>query len=51
MIPQLLGTVYHVLITEEIWNILKEFKSPKIDFKRLNKRSIERIKELKPEVF
>lgn len=50
-IPQLLGTVYHAFITEEIWNILKEFKSPKIDFKRLNKMAIEKIKKIKPELF
>ena len=51
MIPQLLGKVYHELICEEIWNILKEFKSPTINFKVLNTLTIQRIKQVKPEIF
>jgi len=50
-IPRLLHTVYYDLITEETWNILKEFKNPKIDFRTLNNLCTQRIKELKPEVF
>lgn len=51
MIPRLLGTVYHELISEEMWNILKQFKSPKIDFKVLNALTIRKIKAEKPEIF
>ena len=50
-IPRLLHTVYYDLITEETWNILKEFKNPKIDFRTLNNLCTQRVKELKPEVF
>jgi len=50
-IPRLLNTVYHDLVNEEIWNILKEFKNPRIDFKTLNNLCIQKVKELKPEVF
>ncbi len=34
-IPQLLSTIYHCLITEEMWDILKKMKNPTIDFKKL----------------
>lgn len=51
MIPRLLNQVYHCLIEEEMWNILKEFKSPTIDFKQLNRFSILRIKSVCPELF
>lgn len=50
-IPRLLNTVYHDLITEELWNILKEFKNPTIEFGFLQRLTISKIKELKPEVF
>lgn len=50
-IPELLGRVFHDLITEEMWIILKEYKNPKIDFKYLQRLTIAKVKELKPEVF
>lgn len=50
-IPELLGRVFHDLVTEEMWQILKEFKNPKIDFKYLNRLTVQRIKELNPEIF
>lgn len=50
-IPQLLGVVYHALITEEIWNILKDLKSPTINFKTLNHLVIGKIKEVKKDLF
>lgn len=50
-IPQLLGVVWHDLITEEIWEILKKYKNPKIDFSILNRFVIIRIKSLKQELF
>ena len=50
-IPQLLSRVYHDLITEEMWDILKKFKSPAIDFKALNSCVTAKIKELSPELF
>lgn len=50
-IPQLLSSAYHDLITEEMWQILKEYKNPKIDFKTLNHIVINKVKTLKPELF
>jgi hypothetical protein len=50
-IPRLLNTVFYCLITEECWNFVKEFKNPAIDFKRLSLFTINKIKELKPELF
>ena len=51
MIPRLLNTVYHEFITEEMWGILKKYKHPVIDFKALYKYSVDRIKEVMPELF
>lgn len=51
LIPQLLGRVYHDLITEELWNIIKEYKQPKIDFKLLERMTIMRIKKLRQDLF
>lgn len=51
MIPRLLNTVYYELIVEEMWNILKKFKNPVIDFKALHTFTITRIKQVKPDIF
>ena len=50
-IPQLLNTIYHVLIVEELWNFIKKNKNPKIDFKLLNNFVIRKIKETKKDLF
>lgn len=50
-ISQLLGTVFHDLVSEEIWEAVKKHKNPKIDFKTLNHCTIARVKALKPELF
>ena len=50
-IPRLLSTVFYDLVNEELWNALKKFKNPTIDFKKLNQIAIIKIKELKPELF
>lgn len=50
-IPRLLNTVFYCLVKEESWNFVKEFKNPVIDFKRLHFFTINKIKELKPELF
>lgn len=50
-IPRLLETVYHDLVTEDIYNILKKYNSPIINFKTLRHFVIQKIKELKPELF
>ena len=51
MIPRLLNTVFYDLITEEMWEILKRYKNPKIDFKYLQRLTIQKVKELKQDVF
>lgn len=43
-IPQLFGMVFHELIIEEMWEIVKKHKYPKIDFKTLNTCTIVKIK-------
>jgi len=50
-IPILLNTVFHEFINDEIWNILKKFRFPTINFKTLNYLVISRIKEVKKELF
>lgn len=50
-IPQLFGMVFHELIIEEMWEIIKKHKYPKIDFKTLNTCTIVKIKQLLPELF
>jgi hypothetical protein len=50
-IPQLLNVVYYCLITEESWNFIKEYKRPTIDYKRLYLFTINRVKELMPNLF
>ncbi len=50
-IPRLLGTVYYDLIREEMWEILKKYKNPIIDFKALQRFTTQRIKSHKPELF
>lgn len=51
LIPMLFGLVQHAFIEDYLWNILKDFKNPKIDFKLLNSFIIGKVKELKPELF
>lgn len=50
-IPRLLDTVYYEFVTEEIWHIVKEFKGPMINFGTLKHYVINKIKEVKPELF
>ncbi|MBM1834181.1 RNA ligase family protein [Pseudosulfitobacter pseudonitzschiae] len=50
-IPRLLNTVWHDLITEESWQIVKEYKNPKIDFGTLLRLCNARVKQVMPELF
>jgi hypothetical protein len=43
-IAELLQTVYYDLITEELWQIIKEYSSPTINFKQLMKQSYYKTK-------
>lgn len=51
IIPRLLGTVYHCLIIEEMWAILKRHKRATIDFGKLERLTIVKTKEHAPELF
>ncbi|MBD5589348.1 RNA ligase family protein [Clostridium botulinum] len=50
-IPMLLSKIYHELIIEETWNIIKKYKNPKIDFKLLNRLITNKIKLVKSNLF
>ena len=51
LIPRLLSTVYYDLIREEMWEILKKFKNPTINFKMLTHHVNQRIKSIRPDIF
>lgn len=50
-IPRLLEVVYYCFITEELWELLKVFKSPNVDFGLLKSLCLAKTKELFPEMF
>lgn len=51
MIPQLFGVIYHELIKEESWHFIKKYKNPIINYKILNGYIIQKIKEVKSDLF
>lgn len=50
-IPRLLHTVFHDLVTEELWEAVKKHKNPRIDFKLLNQFAVKQTKILTPALF
>lgn len=50
-IPQLLNTVYYCIVKEELWDAIKEFKNPTINFKTLQHFVTNRVKQIKPDLF
>lgn len=50
-IPRLLGEVWHDLVTEEMWEIVKKHKNPKIDFSGLQRFTNMKVKELRRDIF
>jgi hypothetical protein len=46
IIPQLLGTVWYDLVTEEVWGVIKEYNFPTINFKQLHKLCYKQTKYL-----
>lgn len=50
-IPMLFGRIFHALVTEETWDIIKKFNRPTIDFSDLRQLTIHKIKKIKPELF
>lgn len=51
LIPRLLNTVYHCLITEESWNFVKQFKNPVINYRTLQFLTSKQIREHLPNLF
>lgn len=51
LIPRLLETVFHCVVTEELWGQLKKHNFPKVDFKRLRTFCIAVTKELSGDLF
>ena len=50
-IPRLLETVFYDLITEEVWDILKKYNNPKIDFRLLKTLTIAEVKRTMSTLF
>jgi len=50
-IPRLLQTVFYDLVREEAWSFVKEHKNPTINFKTLNSLVIQKVKDVKPQLF
>ena len=50
-IGRLLRSIYHTFITEESWNFVKKFHNPVIDFSVLNKLVVEKVRDIKHDVF
>ena len=50
-IPRLLQTVFYDLVNEEMWNIIKKYKNPKIDFAYLQRLTITKVKEMRKDIF
>ena len=50
-IPELLNTIYYDLIREEMWEILKKYKDPKIDFKTLRHFAFKQVRYTLKEIF
>ncbi len=51
MIPRLLSSVFYALVSEESWNMVKEYKNPTINFKTLQALVIDRIKKTRKDIF
>ena len=50
-IGRLLSSIYHTFIVEESWNFVKASHNPVIDFSVLNKLVVEKVKDIKKDVF
>lgn len=51
MAPILFDTVFRVLVKEEMYNIIKKYKNPTINFSMLNYLIIKKIKTVKNDIF
>ena len=46
LIPKLLDVVWYTFISEEIFNAIKKFHNPKIDFALLNRLAVQKVKQV-----
>lgn len=46
-----LGSTYHTFVVEECWNFIREFRNPTVDFRFLNRLVVDKIKEVKSDLF
>jgi hypothetical protein len=51
LIPRLLETVYHSVVTEEMWTAVKKHKDPTVDFRKLRRFVQAKTKEFAAELF
>lgn len=51
LIPCLINIIYYSIINEEMWNVVKDYKKPTINFKTLQSEIVNRIKQIKPDLF
>ncbi len=51
VIPRLLQTCYHDIVSEEVWTFVKKHKNPTINFKRLNTHVIHMVKKRAEDLF
>ncbi len=51
LIPRLLNVAYYCLVTEELWDALKKYKNPKLNFKALQSFAFAKVKRVKSELF
>lgn len=51
LIPQLLGRVFHDVVTEEMWAAVKKHRNPTVDFKKLQRCITEQAKRYAPDLF
>lgn len=51
VLPQLLSRVFHDLVTEEIWGVVKKHKNPTVDFRKLSQLSNHQTKRFAGDLF
>ena len=51
LIPRLIESVFHSIVSEDMYDICKQYKMPTVSFKALKNECIKRIKEVKVELF
>lgn len=50
-IPELFSRIYNDVVEEEMWNIVKKFKDPIVNFRRLRSCIVNAVKSARPDLF